>query len=279
MTPSADRPIRSGTSAGPAASRARRGELPIRLEAPVDRALRWRGLRRRERIDVEALLAAVADADPEAALPLPPGFALVERRSASAWIVDTADGRARLERLSPGRGRSRAAHAHRVTHRLRARGFAVPRVLGFVERAVHPARAPSWLVTEWIPGPTLAALAESGVLGDPGERRRLGREVAALLGRLHRAGWVHGGMTPSHVVVTDDAVYLVGLDRARRARSDATRAEDLRALLIPDLRTTEALRYLLDYLGRHPGAPETARRWIRRLGAHPVSGDGWRWPV
>jgi len=76
-----------------------------------------------------------------------------------------------------------------------------------------------FLVIEWIDGESLAAALDRGPLGVP-ETLRLAGRLASALGAAHRAGIVHGDVTPRNVLLrsgrVDDAVLVdFGTARAR----------------------------------------------------------------
>ncbi|MGH3913084.1 MAG: serine/threonine-protein kinase [Pseudonocardiaceae bacterium] len=78
-------------------------------------------------------------------------------------------------------------------------------------------RAVPWLIMEYLPSRSLAAiLAERGTL-PPQEAARIGREVAAALAAAHRAGIVHRDVKPANVLIgLDGAVKITdfGISRA-----------------------------------------------------------------
>jgi tetratricopeptide (TPR) repeat protein len=61
-----------------------------------------------------------------------------------------------------------------------------------------------YLLTRFVPGPTLEQLLErGGALGDAA-LRRLGSGLASGLAALHASGWVHGDLTPRNVRLAED---------------------------------------------------------------------------
>lgn len=233
-----------------------RGEVELRFDSPTGP---WRGFRRKERIDVAELLKAVADHHDNPP-PLPPGFVFIEPRGEDAWIVEAAEGPVWLLRHPPVRGllaRPASERIARNTQSLRSLGLDVPRVLGWLSGAKS---RPSWSVTEHLGGPSLRALLEAGILHDPGERRRIGCLSAALLGRWHASGWVHGAMSPDRILVSEDRVRFVGLERARPSKRTKDQRLDL-CPLIGELDARERTRFLLVYLGRRPDRRAMAERW------------------
>ena len=240
----------------------------------------WVGARRRERVDVQSLLETCAEpgpggrsaSGPPAPPPLPAGQSLVEARGPGRFVVETAEGRALLERRPPTGARfgpSAAARAHRMAHALRAAGIETPRVLAYLERPRQPARGDSWLVTEWLRAPSLAELEAAGVLGDPAEQARVGHAVARSLAALHAAGFVHPGLHPGRVLVTEAGIALLRPEAARRSRSGAARQEDLRRLWRPEHGGLSGLRWLRTYVGPRPDARAARRRLAQSLAPAP----------
>jgi hypothetical protein len=78
-----------------------------------------------------------------------------------------------------------------------------------------------WLVMEFIPGRTLAALLRERVLGI-GEVVRLVRQIAEGLSAVHAAGLLHRDLKPSNVLIGDDGVpRLIDFGLAAPLASDA----------------------------------------------------------
>ena len=71
------------------------------------------------------------------------------------------------------------------------------------------------LVLETLPGATLAAIIDDGRLG-VADTALLGRQLASVLGYLHRSGWVHLDVKPDNVVVQEGRAVLIDLGLATR---------------------------------------------------------------
>ncbi|MGW0781172.1 protein kinase domain-containing protein [Streptomyces sp. NPDC002913] len=101
---------------------------------------------------------------------------------------------------------------------------AARRVGGFhtaqVVDADPEARSP-WLVTAFVPGPTLhEAVREKGVLA-PDAVLRLGAGLAEGLAAIHRCGLVHRDLKPGNIILADDGPRIIdfGIARAMDASS------------------------------------------------------------
>ncbi|HEX4130030.1 MAG TPA: serine/threonine-protein kinase [Pirellulales bacterium] len=77
-------------------------------------------------------------------------------------------------------------------------------------------RAPYWVVMPWLEGITLAELLRCGPLDHP-VAYWYARQVAEALEALHAAGWMHGDVKPSNMIVSPEGhLTLVDLGFARR---------------------------------------------------------------
>ncbi|MFJ2580103.1 serine/threonine-protein kinase [Kitasatospora aureofaciens] len=95
---------------------------------------------------------------------------------------------------------------------------AVRRVGGFHTAQVvdaDPDGDPPWLVTAYIPGPSLeAAVTAHGPLPEPA-LRVLGAGLAEALEAIHAAGLVHRDLKPSNVLLSDDGPRVIDFGIAR----------------------------------------------------------------
>ena len=71
------------------------------------------------------------------------------------------------------------------------------------------------VVLETLPGATLSALVDDRRLG-VADAALLGRQLASVLGYLHRQGWVHLDVKPDNVVVQEGRAVLIDLGLATR---------------------------------------------------------------
>src|SRR5688572_7605923 len=115
-------------------------------------------------------------------------------------------------------GLATAQREWRTLVRLRAAGLPVPAPLAHVRIA----SGEHVMVMEWIEGVPLAT-----ALADRAQRRSLLAALAALVRKLHDAGWVHRDLHRENVLVAGAAPVLIDLQAARRSRSEAARIRDL----------------------------------------------------
>jgi len=150
-------------------------------------------------VDLAACLAAAADT---------PGRA---SRHARTFRLAAAGG-ALFVKTYRAPGGWRAVRAFRMSEALLAAGLGAPAVVA----AAHRARA-GLLVTRDAGGEDLAA-AIAGRLAVPRVKRALLRAIGAEVGRLHRAGFVHGDLVPPNVRLIGERLVFLDNDRTRRSR-------------------------------------------------------------
>ncbi|MCC7138687.1 MAG: hypothetical protein IT460_09710 [Planctomycetes bacterium] len=239
------------------------GVLPFRRHAEgYDRAL----------AAAEAIAVQAAGGDDG---PWPPtGFTVVKDRPMRVTLTGALPGPdgpvavfVKVRRPAGGGARRRrrprgAAEGH-VLETLRARGVAVPDVLGW---SASPEAGVDVLLLRAVPGATdLATWAEAPRPHD--ERRAVAEAVGLLLRRAHDAGWSDRDVHRGNVLVTPTGPVLVdpGLSAPRAPLPPHRRVHALaRAAhgLGPDVRT--GLAALRAYAG---GDRETARRWFPLVAA------------
>ena len=118
--------------------------------------------------------------------------------------------------------RERAMREGRIAARLKH-----PHVIQVYDVALDSATGASgqvvpWLVMEYLPARSLAAvLAEQGTLA-PQEAARIGQQVAAALAAAHEAGIVHRDVKPGNVLITQEGVAKITDFGVSRASWDAT---------------------------------------------------------
>jgi hypothetical protein len=178
-------------------------------------------------------------------------------------VIDAPHGARAMKFLFKG---SRAKHVARISERLRADGIGVPEILllGAERRGgreivvtvrVEGRNVPRYLRSEREP-----LTAKRTVL------RALGAEVA----RLHRAGYLHGDLTPYNIFVTgvDPPQFVfIDHDRTRRtilSRFERPRMRNLVQLGHLDLKTITNTDRMRVWCGYSATIPTRRRRLARR---------------
>ncbi|MEU3353734.1 serine/threonine-protein kinase [Streptomyces sp. NPDC037389] len=78
-----------------------------------------------------------------------------------------------------------------------------------------PDAASPWLVTAFVPGPTLQEVVAEGGPLDPDAVLRLGAGLAEGLTAIHRCGLVHRDLKPGNVILADDGPRIIDFGIAR----------------------------------------------------------------
>jgi Kae1-associated kinase Bud32 len=118
----------------------------------------------------------------------------------------------RLKELDDELRRSRSRTEARLMAGARKAGVSVP-ILYDIDLAEAK------IVMEYIPGPTLKEVLDRGGPGC----LPVAREIGRVVGRLHRAGIVHGDLTTSNMIWRDGQIVMIdfslgGTNRGREAR-------------------------------------------------------------
>jgi hypothetical protein len=221
----------------------------------------------------------------DSVVPSSPGRveALKDGRSSAVWTVTAPGGRdlvVKLDRRAGERtgrllGPTRALAGFRRGHALLARGIPTARPAAAVRRTGAPDEAAALLLTERVAGAVpLPEWLRAGPA--PAARRHVTWALAAMLRRLHEAGFTHRDLKAPNVLVADDGPVarpvLVDLDGLRRSArvSARRRVRDLMRLAVSLeewrlARATDRWRFLRAYLGRR-GVPRPIAVLARRRG-------------
>ena len=178
-------------------------------------------------------------------------------------VIDAAHGAHAMKLLFKG---SRVAHVARISERLRADGIGVPEILllGAEQRGgreiVVTARVEGRNVPRYLRSEREPLTAKRTTL------RALGAEIA----RLHRAGYLHGDLTPYNIFVTgvDPPQFVfIDHDRTRRtilSRFERPRMRNLVQLGHLDLKTITNTDRMRVWCGYSATMPTRGRRAARR---------------
>ncbi|MFD0692442.1 serine/threonine-protein kinase [Actinomadura fibrosa] len=116
-----------------------------------------------------------------------------------------------------------------------------------VDADPDPGTGPPWMVTAYVPGPSLArVLAEHGPLPTR-TLRVLGAGLAEALEAIHAAGLIHRDLKPSNILLADDGPRVIdfGISRAADA-SGCTGRVGTPGFMSPELLTGEPLTMACD---------------------------------
>jgi serine/threonine-protein kinase len=95
------------------------------------------------------------------------------------------------------------------------RSVSHPNLVAILAASVHD--PPPFVVMPWLDGSTLQARLSAGQLFDLPEVLWFARQTAEGLDALHQAGWMHGDLKPSNLMVSPEGhVTLLDLGFARR---------------------------------------------------------------
>ncbi len=94
-------------------------------------------------------------------------------------------------------------------------------------------------------------------------------ELGRMVGVFHRAGWVHGSIGGSHVLIQpgeNDRVWLIDLEKARRTRSETRKRKDLERFMrrSPYITRPQLEAFVVGY-GSGRGGKRPARNLLEQL--------------
>jgi len=223
----------------------------------------WRGWAAADWADAVQQLLARASGPPS-------GQLIKEGRTSTVWRLTLDDGRSLIAKRHHRAGdrplvASRSLATFRKGHALLARGIATARPAAAADLRRHGAVHDTLVLTEPIEG---AEPLSAWLRREPpaAQRRRVTRNLALMLRRLHAAGFSHRDLkAPNILIAGTDAdgprPVLVDLDGLRLGRwvSPRRRAQNLMRLSVSldewgVARQTDRLRFLRAYLGRR-GCP------------------------
>ncbi len=178
-------------------------------------------------------------------------------------VIDATRGPLSIRRMFKG---SRVAHVARISEHLRGDGIGVPEILllGAEQHGgreiVATAAVDGWNIPRHLRLRRETLAAKRGIL------RALGGEVA----RLHRAGYLHGDLTPYNIFVTGvnpPQFVFIDHDRTRRtilSRFERPRMRNLVQLGHLDLKTISNTDRMRVWCGYSAAMPPRRRRTTRR---------------
>ena len=167
-------------------------------------------------------------------------------------FVKHLDPPAGSERLKSWFRRARPSRTARITAALRSAGFFVAPILLY---GVHPESRRELIVTSRAEGDG-PILALRGLNGSIAAKRAVLYALGAEVGRLHRAGFIHGDLTPFNIrIVTDEPPHFAFIDNERTRWNPiiARRRRQLRNLVqlghfaLPGITRTDRMRVFRAY--------------------------------
>ncbi|WP_163549654.1 serine/threonine-protein kinase [Candidatus Frankia nodulisporulans] len=124
-----------------------------------------------------------------------------------------------------------------MTHARQVAGFCTAEVLAVCPDAEFP-----YLVTEFVPGPTLAAAVRDGGPLAPADLERLAIGMASALTAIHAAGIAHHDLTPSNILLHPTGPRVIDFGIAHALGATTTPDEDTGLIGTPGYMAPEQFR-------------------------------------
>ncbi|MCK9878732.1 serine/threonine protein kinase [Frankia sp. Ag45/Mut15] len=124
-----------------------------------------------------------------------------------------------------------------MTHARQVAGFCTAEVLDVCPDAEFP-----YLVTEFVPGPTLAAAVRDGGPLAPADLERLAIGMASALTAIHAAGIAHHDLTPSNILLHPTGPRVIDFGIAHALGTTTTPDEDTGLIGTPGYVAPEQFR-------------------------------------
>ncbi len=135
---------------------------------------------------------------------------IIKERVPKAYRTETLDNRLRTARLR--------TEAHLMAQARRGAGVRTPLIYDIDLASCS-------IIMEFVVGPTAKT-----VLQDSDERLKAARQIGASVGRLHRAGIVHGDLTTSNIIITPDGPCFIDFGLGEKSQELEKKGVDLHLL-------------------------------------------------
>ncbi len=166
---------------------------------------------------IGAVLDACAGRGPQSLRRSRRGATYCVRLQVGDFFVKLFDGRRGRGRLKRWLASPPAAHIRTISNALRRAGLHAPAVVMW---GSEPASGRELVATPRAPGVMLTRYLRALGRGEFARKRLLMRAIGAEIARLHRAGFIHGDLTPFNIIVEDGAmpqIWFIDHERTNRA--------------------------------------------------------------